>query len=65
VPEVSIGSPLTSDGFDVTEVEGIKVYYAPNLEVKEGYTHINIKLKKLFFWGWLEVAGVKHVAVYE
>jgi len=40
------------------------VYYPTLLGVKEGYPAIRIKLKKILFWGWLEIEGAKAIAFY-
>jgi hypothetical protein len=46
-------------------VGDLNIYYPANLQTKEGYCHISIILKKLFFFRWVEVEGAKAIVVYE
>jgi len=48
----------------VTHVQDITVYYSPFLTVKPGCTRIEIRLKKLLFWQWLEIDGAKGKVMY-
>lgn len=67
VPAIYMNKPLNAaqDKYSVVEVDEIKVYHPATLGVKEGFTKIRIKLKKILFWGWLELEGAKAVAIYE
>jgi hypothetical protein len=60
----AIGAPLENKQYRTVEVNGIKVYYPANLQVKAGYSCISIKLRKLFCFGWLELEGAKAIAIY-
>lgn len=64
IPKVSVGEPAEKEKYLVAEIEGIHVYYPPNLQVKEGFSEVRIKMKKSLLWGWLEIEGAKATAVY-
>lgn len=64
IPKVSEGEPNEKEKCLVTDIEGIKVYYPKNLQVKEGFASVRIRLKKSLMWGWLEIEGAKATAIY-
>ena len=64
IPKISIGEPEEKNKYLTTQIEGIQVYYPKNLQVKEGFSAVRIKLKKTLLWGWLEIEGAKATAVY-
>jgi len=41
------------------------VYYPRALKVKEGYSAIRIKLKKILFMKWLELEGAQAIVNYD
>jgi hypothetical protein len=41
------------------------VYYPQTLKIKEGYSKIRIKLKKIIFVKWLELEGAQAIANYD
>jgi hypothetical protein len=45
-------------------VDSVLVYYPQALKVKEGCSHIRIKLRGLLFWRWLEIEGAMAIADY-
>jgi hypothetical protein len=42
-----------------TETAGVLIFYPPELQVKEGFEGIQIRLKKFLFFKWLEMDGAK------
>jgi hypothetical protein len=66
IPMVCIDVPLESEQekYCVIEIDSIKVYYPKNLKVKEGFPQIKITLKKILFWGFLQIVGAKSIASY-
>lgn len=64
IPKVSIGEPQEKSKYLNMQVESIQVYYPKNLQVKEGFSTVRIKLKKTLLWGWLEIEGARATAVY-
>ena len=60
VPKLSVRPPNTNEqlGFNVFDQDGIKIYYSSKLKVKDGYSRIIIKLRKILFYKWLELEGV-------
>ncbi len=65
MPKIRLGKP---DGdiqrFMVEYVQDIAVYYSPGLMVKPGSIRIEINLKRLLFWQWLELDGAKGKVTY-
>lgn len=65
VPKVKL---TRDDGINTsllkTEVDGINIYYPSNLQTKEGFNYIQIRLRRILFWGWLELEGAKGIPVY-
>lgn len=47
-----------------TEVDGIRIHYPEDLRIKEGFTHIKIRLRRFLFWSWLEMEGARGTTVY-
>jgi len=43
----------------VYEQDGLKIYYPTKLKVKDGFSGIRIKLRKLLFFKWLEIEGAE------
>jgi hypothetical protein len=44
-------------------VADIKVYYPPQLKIKQGFSHIRIIVRKFLFWQWLEMEGAQGATV--
>lgn len=64
VPAVSTGEPEAKDKYLAALIEGVRVYYPKNLQVKEGFSQVRIKMKKTLLWSWLEIEGAKATAIY-
>ncbi|MDR3590076.1 MAG: hypothetical protein P4N41_10510 [Negativicutes bacterium] len=39
------------------------MYHSSTVGVKTGFSAVRIRLRKLLFWGWLELEGAKAVPV--
>jgi len=61
---IFLGFPAKENGYHITDIDGIKVYHPSNIEPKQGYDHIRVKLKRFLFWSWLELEGTKSIAVF-
>jgi len=46
-------------------VNGIAIYYHPDLRPKFGHSKIRIGLKRLLFWEWLELEGAKVTPIFD
>lgn len=59
VPNIAIGMPAAEDaaGYEVTQVEGIRIFHPQGLTVKKGFSAIEIKLRSLVVVKWLEIIG--------
>ena len=59
VPKIIIGEPLANEiiRFQVIEKDAIKIYYSSSLKIKDGHLGIEIKLRKLLIFKWLELEG--------
>ena len=65
MPKIYLGRPgKDTHRFITTNFHEVVVYYSPGITVKAGYEHIEISLKKLLFWRWLELDGAKGKVVY-
>jgi len=63
---VSLGGAREEGGeFLTAERNGVKLFFSPLLRVKTGHAHIQIVLKGLLFWHWLELEGAGAIPVYE
>lgn len=64
MPEILIGLPDSVEraGCRLQEVDSIALYFPANLKVKEGFSHIHIRLRKFLFWDWLEIEGAQGIA---
>lgn len=63
MPKIYIGEPLANEKLclQVIEYETIKIYYSSKLKIKESHQGIKIKLRKLFFFKWLELEGARGI----
>lgn len=61
VPKLSIREPNSTEQLEyiVYEQDGLKIYYPTKLKVKDGFSGIRIKLRKLLFFKWLEIEGAE------
>ena len=61
VPELSTREPLADEllRYKVIDKDGIKIYYSSRLRVRDGYSGIIIKLRKLLFFKWLTIDGAE------
>lgn len=59
VPKLSTKVPHPQEQleFKVIDQDGIKIYYSPKLNVRDGHPGIKIVLRKLLFFKWLEIEG--------
>lgn len=59
LPNISIGMPATEDvaGYEIAQVEDIRIFHPKGLTVKKGFSAIEIKLRSLMVVKWLEIAG--------
>jgi hypothetical protein len=59
-----LGKPRRSehDRYTKRQVEGIEVYFPPNLEVHEDSRQIRLKLRSFIFFRWLKLEGAKPIA---
>jgi hypothetical protein len=65
VPYIFLGKADETDADELmTEIDGIKIFYPSNLCVKEGFSKINIRLRRFLFWSWMELDGARAIAVY-
>ena len=66
MPRVFIGEPVSreEDRYLTAEMEGIKIFYHPSVQIKDGFSEIQIKVKKFLFLSWLEIEGAKAIPVY-
>ncbi|ODA39899.1 hypothetical protein DSBG_3357 [Desulfosporosinus sp. BG] len=58
MPKISIGEPPADekDRFEVIENDAIKIYCSSRFKIKDGHPgKIQIKLRKLLFFKWLEL----------
>ncbi len=63
MPKIFIGAPLANEKirFQVIEIDTIKIYYSSSLKIKDGHPGINIILRKLLFFKWLELEGARGI----
>ena len=66
VPVISIGKPPADekDKYELQMVENVEVYFPSNLDVKQGYPEIRIKLRGRSCFRWLELEGAKGIACF-
>lgn len=66
-PIIHIGQEVQAEDpqFHAKWVNGIAIYYHPDLRIKLGYSKIRIGLKRLLFWEWLELEGAKVTPVFD
>jgi hypothetical protein len=66
VPSVFIGEPACQgrDKYLTAEMDGIKIFYSPNLRVRPGFSEIHIDVKRFLFLAWLEIEGAKAIPVF-
>ena len=64
VPIISLGKPRRSekDRYTKRQVEGVEVYFPPNLEIQENSQYIRLKLGSFIFFRWLKIEGAKPIA---
>jgi len=68
VPRVLTGAPVSGEKagkYLTSEVDGIKIYYPPGLQIKQGFSEIRIRLKRFLFVAWLEAEGAKAIPVFD
>jgi len=65
LPVIVLGPPSGGDQYNQIIVDGITIFYAANIQPKADCSHITVKLKKMLFWSWLEVEGVKAIASFK
>jgi len=66
VPRVLTGPPVSREKaveYLTAEVDGIKIYYPPALQIKHGFSEIQIRLKRFLFLAWLEAEGAKAISI--
>jgi hypothetical protein len=64
VPRVFIGEPVERDRYLTAEMDGIKIFYHPSVQIKAGFSEIQIKVRRFLFLAWLEIEGAKAIPVY-
>lgn len=66
MPRVFVGEPVSREGdrYLTAEMDGIKIFYHPSVQIKDGFSEIHIKVKKFLFLSWLEIEGAKAIPVY-
>lgn len=65
LPVITLGPPAESDSYSQVTIDGITVFYAPNIQPKADYPSMIIRLKRVLFWSWLEIEGVKAMASFK
>jgi len=65
LPVIMLGPPAESDPYSQVTIDGITVFYAPNIQPKADYPAMVIRLKRVLFWSWLEIDGVKAIASFK
>lgn len=67
IPEITLGQPLTDaeKQFLTVDCQGVRVFYPSRLQIKEGYPHIRISLKRVLWWAWLELSGAKAIPIID
>jgi len=65
VPTVFTGEPSCQgrDKYLTAEIDGIKIFYPPSLQVRPGFSEIHIKVRRFLLLTWLEIEGAKAVPV--
>ena len=66
VPVISIAEPPEGEKsqYRIININGIRVYYPPTLQIKQGVSVARIRLRKILFLMWLELEGVKSTATF-
>ena len=65
LPVITLGPPTEPDQYKRVSIEDITVFYAPNIQPKADYPSMVIRLKRVLFWNWLEIEGVKAMASFK
>lgn len=65
LPVITLGPPTDPDQYNRVSIEDITVFYAPNIQLKADYPSMVIRLKRVLFWSWLEIEGVKAIASFK
>lgn len=65
LPVITLGPPAETDSYSQVTIDGITVFYAPNIRLKADYPAMIIRLKRVLFWSWLEIEGVKAIASFK
>lgn len=65
LPVITLGPPAEIDSYSQVTIDGITVFYAPNIQLKADYPAMIIRLKRVLFWSWLEIEGVKAMASFK
>lgn len=67
VPKIHIGDEISrrNPQFRREFVNGIIIYYHPELKAKVGCSSIQLVLKQFLFWQWLELEGAKFTPVFD
>ncbi|GBG57376.1 hypothetical protein SPFL3102_03480 [Sporomusaceae bacterium FL31] len=67
IPEITLGQPQAEDEkqFLTMDCQGIRVFYPGKLRIKEGHSNIRISLKRILWWGWLELSGAKAIPILD
>ena len=60
---VAMGKPRRAEQGRYTkqQVEGVEVYFPPNLEVQDNYRQIRLTLRSFIFFRWLKMEGAKPI----
>lgn len=65
LPVITLGPPSESDPYSQIVIDNLTVFYAPNIQPKADYPSMVIRLKRVLFWSWLEIEGVKAIASFK
>ena len=67
IPKIHIGDEISKRNpqFYHESVNGIMIYYHPELKAKIGCPSIRLVLRRFLFWQWLELEGAKITPVFE
>ncbi|MBU2699225.1 hypothetical protein Ga0466249_000304 [Sporomusaceae bacterium BoRhaA] len=59
IPNIAVGIPAMEDtaGYEVVQVDEIRIFYHQRLTIKQGFKAIEIKLRSLLLVKWLEITG--------
>jgi hypothetical protein len=61
-----VGEPVRrgESKYLTAEVGGIRIFYSPGMQIKDGFSEIQIKIKRFLFLAWLEIEGAKAIPVF-